>query len=182
MKTTQAGSNLAALFKQENLALPPIPEVLRDVLRQTGPNAWSTRGAVLPFDALERHISEARANGDDYAEVGFLGHGINSWQLCCNIVHGPMALFLQCRWGNAYDDAERARRRIQGVMGLATRLEQDLAKLAPTGDRLIVCFSDHFPSRWQWTREGGNWHQDGDFTLLAAIKNVQDRLKAQDKH
>jgi hypothetical protein len=174
---------LEQLFKDENLALPPLPAALARALKPVGPHHWSTREALHDPLNVEARVKEVRSGVAPYLELGFTGHGINSWQLYFNLVQGPLALFVQCRWGNAYDDVERARRRIQGVMGFAGRLVADAQRIAQDGPKhgrmtdetLIVCFGDHFPSRWQWKSEGERWQQDGDFTLLAAAQALRAR-------
>ncbi|WP_151447700.1 hypothetical protein [Lacisediminimonas profundi] len=183
MSHVTANEELQELFRTEKLPLPPLPEELTQALVKTGPHSWSTRAGASRPDDLDSRVAEARSGIGDYAEIGFAGHGINSWFMYCNVVHGPLALFLQCRWNNAYDDEQRARTRIEGVSGFAARLLAEapqaaqLGALAP-GERLIVCFGDHFPSRWQWSSEPGHWNQDGDFTLLAATAALRARIAA----
>lgn len=180
MKASHRNQDWEQVFKDEKLPLPPLPALLAHALKPNGPHAWSTRDTAGDATQLEGRVQEARAGVESYLELGFAGHGINSWQMYFNVVLGPLALFLQCRWGNVYDDAERARKRIQGIMGFAGRLmaeaeRLDLAGQMSDGERLIVCFGDHFPSRWQWSGDGERWQQDGDFTLLAATQALRAR-------
>lgn len=179
--TTQTQKKPAEFFREEQLPFPPVAAELGKALIPAGPNAWTTRqDDSLPLD-LDRRAREVREGVADFAELGFTGHGVNSWLMYFNQLHGPLALFIQCRWGNAYDDEARARRRMEGVMALAdklTKLVADASDILPAGERLIVCFSDHFPSRWQWRSDGDEWNVDGDFTLLAACQALLDRLKA----
>ncbi|MDB5799018.1 MAG: hypothetical protein JWP36_2920 [Paucimonas sp.] len=170
---------LRELFTTEKLPLPALPSQLLQKLERTGPHSWSTQAAQTAPGDLAARIAEARRNVADYAEIGFSGHGINSWVMYVNLVHGPLAMFLQCRWGNVYDDVQRARRRIEGVAGFTTSLVEAVAKASQaggiaTGERLIVCFGDHYPSRWQWASLPDKWNEDGDFTLLAALGAAQE--------
>jgi hypothetical protein len=180
MENTIVDQQLKRFFETETLPFPPVPEGLLAQLKPCGPQNWATKGDCPSPADLPARIREVRQAAADRAEVGFFGHGINSWLLYCYVMQGPLGLFLQCRWGNAYDDVERARQRIEGVFGLAGVLLQTVQEAAvkhrlPADERLIVCFTDHFPSRWQWASEGEGWHEDGDFSLLAALQSLRER-------
>jgi hypothetical protein len=95
------------------------------------------------------------------------------------LVKGPAAIFLQCRWGNALDDKTRARERIEGVLALATQLIDELTaaqteERLPSGQRLLLRFSDFVESGWGWVGQPDSWNAKGDFTLIDAIGAVQE--------
>ena len=177
---------LKQLFDAEKLPLPPVPERLLRALKATSPQSWSTRTDDSAPQDIDRRIDEATSGIADYAEIGFSGHGVNSWLLHCNLSIESLTLLVQCRWGNAYDDAQRARQRIEGVTTLIGRLLDEIGEARtigalPGNERLVVCFSDHYPSRWQWRSDPEVWHQDGDFTLIAALAAVSQRIKLAGK-
>ncbi|MDO8301138.1 hypothetical protein [Lacisediminimonas sp.] len=183
MSQLVAAEELKEFFQTENLPVPPLPAALMRTLVKTGPHSWSTRSDDSSPEDIDLRIQEARSNIADYAEIGFSGHGINSWVMHCNVATPSLALFLQCRWGNAYDDAERARLRIEGVTSFVGQLLDEAARAAdldalPANERLIVFFSDHAPSRWQWRSEPDTWEQDGDFTLLGALEALSEGIDA----
>ncbi|MDO8301137.1 hypothetical protein [Lacisediminimonas sp.] len=186
MSPIAATEALQEFFQTENLPVPPLPAALMQALVKTGPHSWSTRSDDSSPEDIDLRIEEAQANIADYAEIGFSGHGINSWVMHCNVVTPSLALFLQCRWGNAYDDAERARLRIEGVISFVGMLLDDAEKATargalPAKERLVVFFSDHAPSRWQWRSASDAWNQDGDFTLLGALAALRERIDAGSK-
>src|SRR6476660_7599907 len=102
MENTAVDQQMKRFFETENLPLPPLPAGLLEQLKPTGPQNWATQGNYPSPAELGRRIEEARRGAADRAEVGFFGHGINSWLLYCYVMQGPLALLLQCRWGNAY--------------------------------------------------------------------------------
>lgn len=186
MTELKTPGELSELFATEKLPLPGLPAALMQRLLQVGPQLWASESGLPHPEDLPQWIRLAQRHDGELLQIGFSGRGINSWSLHLNLVQKGLAVFLQCRWGNAYDDAAVSRRRIEGVMGFIDMMLLRCAKpeanaLVESGERLIVCFADHFPSRWQWRSEGDQWHQDGDFTLLAAVGSLDRRIEGVDE-
>jgi hypothetical protein len=183
--TLQSDSELSALFNKENLMFPALPAELMQKLQQCAPQLWQSQAELPHAEDLPAWIRLAKGSEQDLLQVGFSGRGINSWSLHLNLVQRGLAVFLQCRWGNAYDDAASNRRRIEGVMTFVDLLIQrsahaELMHVLPPKERLIASFADHYPSRWQWSSDGEEWNPDGDFTLLAALGALDERINAAD--
>jgi hypothetical protein len=173
-----------ALFADQGLPFPPLPPSLESGLRQTGEHTFASRDALPPLYALDAHLTPLRQGTvTDYVALGFDGHGINSWAMHFYLVAGPVAMFLQCRWDNVYDDQARAKERMEGVFGLAERLILDLEQAQREGrlaggQRMLLCFSDFTPSGWGW-QHGGEWHDDGELTFLSAIGAIEELSAAR---
>lgn len=185
MTELRAETELFDLFKKENLMLPALPAALLQKLQQSAPQLWQSQPELPHPEDLPAWIRLAKDSEQGLLQVGFSGRGINSWSLHLNLVQTGLAIFLQCRWGNAYDDAGSSRRRIEGVMSFVDMLLQrsahaELMHVLPARERLIAAFADHYPSRWQWSSEGDEWNPDGDFTLLAALGALDERINAAD--
>lgn len=169
-----------ALFAAEGLPTPPVPPRFSAALRPSGGYVLSSCKLAHPLYQLALHFDAARqGTAPDHAAVGFDGHGINSWAAHFYLVDGPAAIFLQCRWGNAFGDAKRAKERIEGVFGLVRQLLSDLEKAVqegklPEGRRLLLRVSDTSHSGWGWSNQPQEWHDDGDLSLLCAISAVCD--------
>jgi hypothetical protein len=183
MNKLESSIELRELFATEKLPLPKLPPELLQRLNPSAPQLWDSEARLPHPEDLPQWTRLAGRSERDLLQIGFAGRGINSWSLHLNLVQKGLAIFLQCRWGNAYDDAAASRQRIEGVMSFVDMLlersqEARAAGVLAPKERLTVCFADHFPSRWQWSSEGSDWHHDGDFTLLAAVGALDDRLKA----
>lgn len=182
MTETYYCADLKNLFAKEQLPLPELPAPLAQTLQQVAPQLWQSRSGLPQVEDLPGWIRLARGSDKAALQIGFAGRGINSWSMHLNLVIQGLAIFLQCRWGNAYDDAAASRSRIEGVMSFVDMLlkrsaEAEALQALAKGERLIASFADHMPSRWQWSSEGDAWSQDGDFTLLAALAALDDRIK-----
>jgi hypothetical protein len=170
-------SRARALFADQGLPFPPLPRRLQGSLRQTAEHTFASRDALAPLYSLGAHLAPIQQGAmAEYVALGFDGHGIDSWAVHFYLVAGPIALFLQCRWGNVNDDPVRARERIEGVFGLATQLIQDVEQAEREGklckgQRLLIRFSDFVPSGWKWT-DDSVWHEDEDLTFLSAMGAV----------
>lgn len=183
MTETHFCADLKNFFAKEQLPLPKLPSPLAQSLQPVGPQLWQSQLGLPQPEDLPGWIRLARRSDKSLMQIGFAGRGINSWSMHLNLIIPGLAIFLQCRSGNAYDDAAASRSRIEGVMSfvdmLLERGEQAQAlQVLAKGERLIASFADHMPSRWQWSGDGDEWSQDGDFTLLAALAALDDRIKA----
>jgi hypothetical protein len=169
-----------ALFAAQGLPGLALPAHLTAALLPVGEHILSTRKLAHPLYRLDAWFEAVwRGTESDYAAIGFDGHGMNSWAAHFYLVHGPAAMFLQCRWGNAFDDTVRARERMEGIFGLAGQLLEDLDSAQRTGcltagQRLVLRVSDFSRSGWGWAGQPQSWHEDGDFSLLEAIGAVND--------
>jgi hypothetical protein len=152
-------SSAQALWESEQLPFPPVPEHLAARLASAGPHVFSTRAlAFTPYD-LNAFVQEIEddTKPEDYAVVGFDGHGINSWAAHYYVVNGPLALFLQLPWGGVYDDAKAAREEIVQMFGWAASIESLMAQAIaqqkiPVGWRLAVVASRFRNSGWRWIK------------------------------
>jgi hypothetical protein len=157
-----------ALFEQEGLPFPPVPNRLAASLRQTPRSefVFATRRLHDSPYSIDPFVQEAEASPQaDYAVVGFDGHGVNSWAVHYYLVYEELALFIQQPWGGAYLDAERARveiaERFHWAAGLQRALRQATRKgNIPHGWQLLVVATGlGHRSGWRWlapARNGGN--------------------------
>lgn len=159
--------------------MPPIPETITGHWLPIGEYGLATRklpAAIYDIQLLFKQATEE--NPDDYVAAGFDGHGVNSWAAHFHVVNPKLALFLQCGWGNALEDAGRARERIDGAFGMARALLQSIDDAAqrgawPSGQRLLLRMSDFYGSGWGWADDPDGWRNDGDLSLLSAISAVR---------
>lgn len=135
-------------FERAGVALPAIPAALGDSLRELGPWVFSTRDVEpMAMYLFGHYVVEAVADDvDDYVAVCHAGHGINSYALSYHLVHGPLALFVQSRFGGAYQDSEADRReiarRFDGCRELIDTVDELDAMLPSRPARLVVVQSD----------------------------------------
>ncbi|MGV3653300.1 MAG: hypothetical protein ACO1N5_03700, partial [Noviherbaspirillum sp.] len=154
------------------------PASLAAALRPAGAYVFSSRDLPESLYRIETYFRQAwDGTAPEYAAVGFDGHGVNSWAAHVYLVHGPAALFLQCRWGNAYDDKNRARERIEGIFGLAGEVLAALEKAGhdgrlAAGRRLVLRHSDFSGSGWGWAGQPESWRNEGELSLLSALEAV----------
>lgn len=146
-----------AVFGRESLRFPYVPGTMTAHMRSLGDMIFGTRDLNPGLSAVDSFVTELEQRAvDDYLLMGFDGHGIASQALHYYLVCGPLALFLQLNWANPFVDEETSRRRIDGALGVAKSLYDDIAKAVEKGrfslgQRLVVVESDFATSRWGWT-------------------------------
>ena len=146
-----------ALFANENLRFPALPENMTDHLQPVNEHLFATRelpNAAYGIDSFVTQIIRDQSP-EDYAVVGFDGHGINSWAAHYYLVQGPLALFTQLPWGGAYTDENKARQFIDSVYQKVEGIQQSVAQATtlgriPTGWRLVVLVSSFTTPGWVW--------------------------------
>lgn len=167
-------------FAKAGLPIPPRLDEFGNAWLQINKDAIATCAPVATLYDLHAFLNEAEAaDSPDYAALGFDGHGVNSQALHFYIVRGPVAIFLQLKWGNVFDNVSDQLNRIEGAFSLANQLlERSSVAYAegrfPPGQRMIVKVSDFSESGWHWAGQPDSLKTDGEFTLLAAITNVME--------
>jgi hypothetical protein len=175
-----------AQFAEQDLPFPPLPEAFQH--RLVPFNEWVFASRELEYgpyaaDVYAHEVLSGEAV-EDYALLGFDGHGINSWAVHYFLVQGALGLFVQAAWGGAYLDENAARETIQNAFEFAETLTHamELAAsqdLVPAGRRLVVLSSDFRPSGWGWSQSGqsdGVWHDDAD--MFQQLQDEVDSLFA----
>ncbi len=104
-------------FGQVGLPLPPVPERFEKVLRQIHPWCFGTRkvsGMAMYF--FDRYWQEPLTRSTRaYVAFSHAGHGANSYAITYHLVDGPLARFVQDRFGGIYADERRDRRAIKAL-------------------------------------------------------------------
>lgn len=152
-----ASESAQALFEAESLPFPPMPAALAAALKPQAAGWFATRAvASSPYD-IDHFLAEveARPGPEDYALVGFDGHGSNSWAAHFYLVADGIALFIQLPWGGAYVDPVPARAEIAALFDWAEALQSRLraaqaAGRIPQGLRLQVAASRFGRAGWRW--------------------------------
>ncbi len=147
------------MFAAEELPFPPLPAPLAARLGRLSDATFSTRpmpdGATpynLEIFADEVLLAEVP---EDYAVIGFDGHGMNSWAAHLFVVSGPLALFIQTPWGGAYADVAQNRSEVVNAFSFSAWLQDaigrvDAADKIPDGWRLLVIASPFARAGWAW--------------------------------
>ncbi len=159
-------------FAEQPLPFPPVPESLAEKMQPFNEYIFSTRELEFGPYAAEVFVAEVRDGKpvDDYAVVGFDGHGSNSWAAHYFCVNGSLALFIQLEWGGAYTNEAEARASIETAFRFAGSLQGAMERATAqgkiaAGTRLVVSHSDFANSGWGWVEAGATesqWHEDGD--------------------
>jgi hypothetical protein len=133
------------LFGGADLLAPPVPVELRPQVRQVSGRKWAyaTRVVVPMTMYLFRHyiLEVLKRPVEDYVAVSHAGHGVNSYAINYQLVHGPVAVFAQEGWGGIYYDEEQATANVNKLLGLCTELVEALPAVSEPhrrGGRLIV--------------------------------------------
>lgn len=150
---------MGRLFGGANLLAPPVPVELRSRVRQLGKWAFATRSVVpmnmyrfKPYilEVLERPV-------EDYMAVSHAGHGVNSYAVTYQLVHGPVAVFAQGGWGGVYMDNERATADVNELLGQCAELVEALpavrAARQPAGRLVVLESALRGVSRCEWLAE-----------------------------
>ena len=180
MTTQKPLDKVKALFADEDLPFPPVPETLAQQLSAQGKYIFTTRKLSIAPYRLE-HYSGAVADSpvsEDYAVIGFNGYGMNSWAMHYYLVQPGIALFIQLPWGGAYIDVDKARHTIadtlQWAENMQTSLQRALAEgLLPANWRMLIVISKFTESGWAWLPSPPpgaaqlNWHESADVCLEA---------------
>lgn len=172
------------LFTREGLPFPPLPDDLAANLEvsEDSESVFSTRELRYSPYNMEVLVGELvdGEEPDDYAVLGFDGHGVNSWAVHYVLLQPGLALFLQLPWGGAYEDADENRALIARTFEWAEALQGAIQRilprgLIPPGWRLVVVRSDFFPSAWTWLphpspgADAVDWHETDDVLNQAGI-------------
>jgi hypothetical protein len=136
--------DLLQFCADEGLATPPLSAALAGAVQRVGTRAF---GASVDTPA-----------GEDAFHLGLAGYGINNNVLNYELRHGPLTIALSRRWGNAYDDAYIAARRIARAFELTANLMALTDRLADAGklvgQRLLVVDIGNDQSGWGWAAVG----------------------------
>ena len=177
-----------ALFEADELPFPPMPAALAAALKPQAAGWFATRAvASSPYD-IDHFLAEveARPGPEDYALVGFDGHGSNSWAVHFYLVTPGLALFIQLPWGGAYVDPVPARAEIAALFDWAEALQSRLHKATaagkiPPGRRLQVAASRFGRAGWRWLdagQEAGATPWNPSAGMKAALLKALDDLIA----
>lgn len=143
MEASDSLDEMQKLVTEAGLAMPPIPNHLRDSLFRVKKWCYATK-AVDPLEMyrFESYLIEAVTdNPDPYFAFSHAGHGINSYAINYQVVIGRIALFVQIPWGGGYMDKERQAAAVAQVFSRCA----DLLGVIPDeveGDRLLVAVSE----------------------------------------
>jgi hypothetical protein len=142
--TDQGGlDEMRRLFGGANLLPPPVPVELRSRVRQLGKWAFGTR-VVVPMNMyrFKPYILEVlKGPVEDYVAVSHAGHGVNSYAVNYQLVHGPVAVFAQDGWGGIYHDREQTTADVNELLGRCAALVEALPAVPADGQpagRLLV--------------------------------------------
>ncbi|NEX61022.1 hypothetical protein [Noviherbaspirillum galbum] len=184
INTAALPAEAVGYLRAQDLPDLPMPDVLKDRLREAAPGCYADHLPVAPLYQLKRHVDACIArhghgNLMDQAAFGIDGHGTGSWAFHYYLVSRRVAVLTQCRWGGAYDDPVVQRARLEGILGM-TEFLMEQAEASPAlqnnpGRALLVMMSDFHPSGWTWLGPDGaeGWQWDGDFSLLLAADALQ---------
>jgi hypothetical protein len=174
-----------ALFAAQRLPFPSLPESLSARLRQRGEFVFTTIDHRYGPYAIYHYAEPLRSGGDsdDYAVIGFDGHGISSHAVHYYLVEGRLALFIQRPWGGVYMDPETFRPIIEQAFKLAGQVREEMALvhrmgLVLPGRRLIAVLSmSESYCGWGWLPDGHEsivWHET-EQALEGALRRVAKR-------
>jgi hypothetical protein len=140
-------------FRDAGLRMPPVPRHLLDDFQVFDDWRFGTRDVSVD-DRAALAKEAAMPAQPDYIAFGHVGHGMNSWWLCCRFLAGPLAVFVRHRFGGAYTDADAATTAIHASFSrmeeLVVGVDQAQASgLLRPGQRLLVVQDDLQGSGWQ---------------------------------
>ncbi len=125
MVGTTGWDSMTAAFGGQALPVPPVPQTLRQALKQRESWCWATRGVsssdMYLFRPYPVHGVFA-GQATDYAAVNHSGHGVNSYAVTYQLVYRGIAIFTQVEWGGIYLDNAAAARRMADVFAQCDRL------------------------------------------------------------
>ena len=184
-----AAGRARELYTREGLPFPPVPDHLAARLEADGEAVFTTRDLEWGPYNIEIFVQEMVEGNhpDEYAVLGFDGHGTNSWATHYFLVQPGLALFLQLPWGGAYDDPDEARRLISQAFEWAAAIQAAVQRnlpdgAIPAGWRLLVVRSDFTQSGWAWLPHPApgsdriTWHEADDILneATSALLDVLD--------
>lgn len=174
------------LFDQEGLPFPPLPAPLAAELDQFDNSVFSTRKLEFGPYSVESLVRElvCGKGPQEYAVLGFDGHGNNSWAMHYYVVQPGFAFFIQLPWGGAYGDREKSRHRIATSLEWASAIQSAISRnlskgMIPSGSRLIVLESSFVPSAWTWlphpvkNPEEVTWHETDNVLNESATSLIE---------
>jgi hypothetical protein len=150
-------------YRDLGLRLPPVPRELVDELDEFAERHWGTEKTDLEND----QDFLVRAN-DPAAEpmVGFghVGHGVNSWWLCYQLILPSLAVYVRLSFGGAYGDvaletavANKAAEQLESLIVGAEAAAN--AGLIPAGQRLLVLLDTKTANAWRITADATGWRE-----------------------
>jgi hypothetical protein len=150
------------MFREAELPFPPIPRELAGELRPLDQWLFASREIeASPLD-LDLFLDEAIAGeAPDYVLLGQAGYGISNLAIHYFLVVGPLALFVQVRWGGAYTDNEAAVARMRGAFSgaeeliVAAEAARADGRLGPR-ERLVVVDSEREGRRFARVEVGSD--------------------------
>jgi hypothetical protein len=161
-------------WRAAGLLLPPVPRELAFKLSQLGEMAFGTEEReITDRDAWLSRAKDLQA--PDSVLLGHVGHGVNSYYLCYQLIRGPLAVFLRQSFGGAYGDHDAEAAKFNAAV---ERLEELIVyaddalkagRLKP-GQRLLICVDEHGPSGWELS-PAGTW-RDNDNPIDLVMKSL----------
>jgi hypothetical protein len=193
--TISAIEQARSLFAAQKLPFPFIPEHLARRLRPSGDRIFTTIERPMGPYMVGAYSGPVIANSahEDFALVGFDGHGFNSWAAHYFLVETGLALFVQQAWGGAYMDAEEERPAIEQTFAWSARLRELVAAALaaghiPPGWRLVVVLSAFGTSGWGWVPSPSpgfkalDWRMGADADVKAqTLQTVEDVINRKMK-
>jgi hypothetical protein len=144
----------ALTWDEAGLLLPPVPREVSGSLRKHDEMDFGT-DATDPSDRagwLERARDPATP---PLVAMGHMGHGVNSYNLCYQLIAGPLAVFVRQPFGGAYAaDLDEQRNRFNAIVELLEELvvQADAARdggRLKDGWRLIVAIDGRGATGWE---------------------------------
>lgn len=140
-------------FDAAGLRMPPIPRDLLGKFQVFDDWRFGTRD-VDPGDRSALAVEAADSAVQDYVAFGHVGHGVNSWWICCRLVVGPLAVYVRHGFGGAYQDSAAG---AAAVHHSFLRVEELIVGaesarrtgVLPAGSRLLVIQDDQQGSGWR---------------------------------
>ena len=160
---------LAAFCEGANLPLPPLPEALIPLLRETAQGVFTSRADLVTLAGIDALIAEA-AVGEALPFVAFSheGFGTNSWYLRYCVSLPGVHLYATVPFGGLYMDPDSDIATISDLFeNAATLIERALAHSG--GQDFVIDYRGI--GRARWCNIGGEWRNDP-----AALSNVANSL------
>jgi len=170
-------------FQKEKLDLPFIPPDEKQKIVEFQGDVFGSKPNSQSLYDIQAFVNEVLSKPvEDYVMLGFAGHGVESRGIHYYASKGNLALFIQLKYGGAFDDEEATRDRINGIFHMIGYLFESIesakkAKLIPKDKRLLIVESDFYGKGWGWIDgcpgevDKSQWHTEAP-RLLDALNDI----------
>lgn len=166
-----------SFFKEQKLETPFIPEKEKPQITCIQEGVYGSKTPTQSLYDLTAFVQEVVTKPcKDYILLGLAGHGVKSRAIHYYVVKGPIAVFIQLKYGNEQETRERIDGILYGVERMLKSVVED--KKLPEGKRLLVIQSDFNASGWGWVIgqpkeiDRSTWHTEGSI-LQGAIEEIR---------